>query len=178
MTFVVEDGTGLSTANAYALVAFADSHFADKGLTASWGSDATLKQQAIVKATEYMDLRWGSFLGGYVEVKEPMQALQMPRLDLYDSAGNLVEGIPNLWKKACCEYALISMSSELMPNPQSPTNTGQVVSGSRTKVGPLEFEYTFSENNGGGLVKSYPIPDMMVSSYLTAASISNNRVIR
>lgn len=178
MAFVVEDGTGREDANSYAAVAFADSHFADKGLSAGWGSDSTLKQQALVRATEYMDLRWGSSLGGNIEIKTPKQSLQMPRENLYDPNGILVEGIPANWAKACCEYALIAMTSALMPNPVSSANTGQAVTNSKTKIGPLEFQYEFSKSAGSDLVKSFPIPDLMVQDYLSAASVNNNRVMR
>lgn len=178
MAFVVEDGTGKEDANAYSDVAFADSHFTDKGLTAKWGSDEAAKKAAIIRATEYMDLRWGSSLGGNIESKSPRQALQIPRENLYDSHGFIVEGVPTNWKKACCEYALISLTSDLMPNPVNATNTGQSVTSSKTKIGPLEFEYAFSKSQGDALVKSYPIPDLMVQDYLTAGSVSNNRVTR
>ena len=57
MAFVVEDGTGLENANSFCSVAFADSYFSDRGI-AAWTGSNTVKEQALVRATDYISNRF------------------------------------------------------------------------------------------------------------------------
>lgn len=174
MAFVVEDGTGLSTANCYFDIAFADEYFADSGRSVEWGADTALKQQAGIKATQYMDLIFGPRLQGNREKKSPMQALQMPRENMYDSDGELVEGIPLDWKKACCEYAIRALTSSLLPDPSS--NTGTSTLKRKTEiVGPIETTIEY-EGASTTLIRPYPLADLLVRPYLTL--VASGRVIR
>ncbi len=67
MAFVVEDGTGISGANAYVSDTFVDSYLADRSREGqnSWNLSAvSLKKSAIIAATDYIEIRWGlKFLG-------------------------------------------------------------------------------------------------------------------
>lgn len=173
MAFVVENGTGMSNANAYVDIAFATDYFKDKGQFNNWGSNTTLQQQAIVRATQYMDLRWGSGLSGYVQSKDPLQALAMPRLELYDMNGFLVSGIPANWKKACCEYALIALTTQLLPNPVQTVNGQTIIKKSET-IGPIKRDFEFSRQNDM-MIKPYPLADSLVRIYLRTRT---GRVIR
>lgn len=80
MAFIVEDGTAVPDANAYVSLAAANAYWDDRGASAEWtaASDA-VKQQAIVKATEYINFAfaWVSEEAVYD------QALAWPRYD-YD----------------------------------------------------------------------------------------------
>lgn len=174
MAFTVEDGTGVAGANAYIAVAYADAYFAERGITA-WTGSNTVKEQAIVKATDFIETRWGDRFLGSPEFLDPRQPLGFPRLELYDRAGQLVEGIPEKLKKATAEYALRALSGELMPDPVTDTS-GAMVIGNRQKVGPIETEVTYAASSQGSTVlKPYPAADRLLSEYVRG---SQARAIR
>lgn len=167
MAFTVEDGTGVAGANAYIEVAFADAYFTDRGVTA-WTGDNATKQAAIIKATDYIETRWGDKFKGSPEHLDPRQPLGFPRACLYDRAGQLVEGIPEKLKKATAEYALRALSGELMPDPTVDAS-GAMVIGNRQKVGPIETEVTYAASMGVKTLKPYPAADRLLSEYVHGA---------
>lgn len=67
MTFNVEDGTGVSEANAYVDVAYVTAYLKDRNRSTenNWGTTpASAKQAAIIAATDYIETRWSArFLG-------------------------------------------------------------------------------------------------------------------
>ena len=120
MAFVTEDGTGLSTSNAYASVAEADAYFAES--TALWTGVDAVKQKAIVRATRAIDLMGANkFLG--TKLVET-QALAWPRDGAYDRGGIELTGVPVYLKRAVYEAALQELISE---NATMPNTTQQVV---------------------------------------------------
>ncbi len=192
MAFVVEDGTGLSNSNAYISVADADTHHADRGHT-DWAAalDAN-KELAIVRATDYIDQRFGlKFVG---DKGSSAQALEWPRIGAYDVDGYLFDPLPPQLLKAVSEYALISLrQGDLGPNPQLPvpdsdpadgtTTNGPVPKGEITKevVGPLETEWqplSAARGNGGAnraaqstlvsdfFIPEYPVADLWIEALL------------
>ena len=163
MAFTVEDGTGIEDANAYITTAWADDYFADRGEAAWTGSD-TVKQQAIVKATDYIETRWGASFRGEPEFPDTPQGLSFPRLYLTDRYGRAVEGIPTDLKKATAEYALRALSAALMPDPS--INATGVVVGTREKVGPIETETSYSGFLQNAVLRAYPAADRLLSPYL------------
>ncbi len=86
MTLVVEDGTGITNANAYVSVAAADSYFAARNNTV-WSSKTTAeKEAAILYATSFLD---AAFLWiGHITHDE--QALGWPRGWAYDHEDRLI----------------------------------------------------------------------------------------
>lgn len=157
MAFTVEDGTGVIDANAYITVAWADSYHSDRGHTAWTGADA-LKEQAIVRATDYIETRWGSRFKGSQEFLDPLQPLQWPRLYAYDVNGLAYEGIPVLLKRATAEYAMRALSASLLPDPdrsQGPTTL------MRKKVGPIETETRYAEVVPP-ILQDYPLADRLL----------------
>lgn len=171
MALIVEDGTGLSTSQAYHDAAYADAYFTARGI-AAWTGSTTVKEQAIIRATDYIEARWGPlFLGAPLVLEEPRQALSFPRQLLYDRWGLLVEGVPEDLKKASCEYALRALTAELAPDPVF--ETGGVVQSKRTKVGPIEKETSYV---GGAVVtiRPYPAADALIRQFVS----STNRAIR
>lgn len=108
MAFVVEDGTGLSTATSYLSVADAASFLADRGDTV-WAAAETADQQAaLIRATSAIDQMWfGLFLGTkYSET----QALQWPRADAVDQDDFDLTGVPVYLERATAIAALIELS--------------------------------------------------------------------
>ena len=87
MAFTVEDGTGMSNANAYVTIAEADSYIEDyaRNNTTWANSNDASKKGYIKEATQSLDLIWG---GRYVGVKlDVNQALSFPRFGGYDREG-------------------------------------------------------------------------------------------
>lgn len=160
MPLVVEDGTGLSNANAYVSESFVDTFHADRNNT-SW-ADATSpeKQAAIIRASEYIDKRFGRRFRGFRKLKE--QALEWPRLSSFDDDGFLFSGtddLPRQLEKAAAEYSLRAfLCGVLAPDPIPPVpkqslesgetdrtdEAGTVITGEVTRkkerVGPIEEE--------------------------------------
>lgn len=158
MAFVVEDGTGVSNANAYIDLAYANTYFDDRN-NDDWTATNTKKQAAIIHATDYIDIRWGRlFLG----VKEfTANTLEFPRLYLYDQNYNLVTGIPEKLKQATAEYALRSLTGQLMPDPE--VDAGKIKL-KREKVGPIEEETEYAQVVRD--VKPYPFADRLLREFI------------
>ena len=144
---VVEDGTGLTDANSYVSVVFADDYFTARGVSewAALGTDEK-KEQFLIKATDYIDsiFEWN----GKREFEH--QALRFPRVGLRDYEGAEIKGIPTCLKQAVCDAALIANGTELF---QTKSENGAVVS---EKIGDLAFTYA---NGKGETVTSSTLYD-------------------
>ena len=140
MALVVEDGTGLATAESYLSVADADAYHASRGTAeASWVDlDTEIKEQCLRRATDYLLQTFrGTWKG--VAVKPDTQALDWPRYSVYPSDSVLYAlsstTVPPEVKKACAELALRanvgSLTSDVAP-------TGAVLS---EQVGSIAVTY-------------------------------------
>lgn len=169
MAFTVEDGTWVADANANCTVEFVDAYFTDRGNAAWTGVDA-VKQQAIVRATDYIETVFGPRFRGWKSDAD--QSLSFPRTGLYDSIGRAIEGMPTLVQQATAEYAVRALSAALMPDPVVDATGGRVL-GNRKKVGPIEVETTFSET-AIITIKPYPAADRLLTSLIA----TGGRVVR
>ncbi len=89
-TFVVETGTGSTTANSYCSVATADTYHQDYGNPTAWVSATqTQKEDWLRQATRAVDLRWGGRYPGYSVTST--QALLWPMYGAVDKAGNSID---------------------------------------------------------------------------------------
>lgn len=169
MAFVVEDGTGKNNANSYASVADADAYFADRAVGA-WAGDESVKQAALIKATDYLDARFGArFIG---EKASAEQALEWPRA----GAGFLDSEVPVKLERACFEYAVRALTAELAPDLKVDAS-GLSLFAKKKKVGPIETEYAAQQSGLGStpmLIRPYPAADMLLRGLL----YSSNSVIR
>lgn len=157
MAFTLETGSGVAGANAYIDVAYFRTHHSDRGNTAHLDFTDTDAQAGIIRATEYVDKRFGIRFVGLRKTKA--QGLEWPRLDAFDADGFLLSGpddLPRNLEKAVAEYALRALiCGVLAPDPVLPvpkqdltdssgTRDTDVVTGEvtrkRDKVGPLEEE--------------------------------------
>lgn len=173
MAFVVEDGTGLEDATSYTAIAFADDYFTTRGVT-SWASKTQQeKEVALILATEYSDLRWGSKLQGRPLVSA--QALEFPRRNCYDRYGRVQEGVPNDWQKAICEYALKSFDGSLTP--PAPTSAKEVKK-KKTVVGPITTEVEYQGVAASTSFITYPVADGLAKQFTFSGGSSNGGVIR
>lgn len=166
MTFTVEDGTGIANANSLCAVAFADTYFADRGIAAWTGNTSTVKEPALIRATDYIETRFGMRFKG--EKAEDTQSLSWPRV--YVDADDTV---PIGVKKAVAEYALRALTTILAPDYVT-DESNRLIKSKREKVGPIEQETVFVDGASVFTFRKYPAADALLMPWL----ISNNFVIR
>jgi len=151
---IVEDGTGLTGAQSYISIEFADIYHTLRA-NSVWVNltDEALKVAALVKATDYVDRRWrDQFIGDPLTTT---QALAFPRTEL---------GLPVAFKNAIAEYALREVESPLVPDPDM--GEGAIIK-RREKVGPIEEEIEYGRNGiNSSPFKSYPQADMLLTPYI------------
>lgn len=131
MTLIVEDGTGLQTAESYVTVATADAYHVARGNAAWGGLTLAAKEAALRNGTSYVDTiqRYNGF-----RLTQP-QALEFPRQSCYDWSGFEATGVPMRVQHATCELALRAADGTLFAD---------VARGGRIKsesVGPISTTY-------------------------------------
>lgn len=119
MSLVVEDGSGLSTAESYASVAAATAYWAARTEPAAWAALSTdgEKEVALRQATEYLDARFGARWKGY-HANPLVQALDWPRSSVLDRDGYCVasDSLPTNLVRATIEAAARQASADLAPD--------------------------------------------------------------
>jgi hypothetical protein len=163
LSLIVEDGTGLSTANALVSVADADARHTLLSNTAWTGLDA-VKEAAIARATAYMEQAFRERWSGFRLHKT--QALSWPRwnvwVDGYPIEPNIV---PPEVANACADLALRALSADL----NADLTRGVV----RKKIGPLETEFDpYSPQS-----TRRPAIDMVLAPFLRGSS-ANAMLVR
>lgn len=117
MPLTVETGQGLANADAYVSVAEVLAYATARGLafTAATG----LQEAAIVRATAYLDARYGARFSGS-KLKDRDQALRWPRWDALDAEGILIKSdqVPVEIKHATSEAAIreLAVPNSLQPD--------------------------------------------------------------
>lgn len=166
MAFVVEDGTGLVNATSGASVEEADEYFTDRGITAWTGADS-VKESALIRATDYVEIRWGYRFKYEIEFPDTPQALSFPRLD----DDGVTTGVPVVYKKALFEYALRALDgTELAPDP-TVVETGLGVIAESHKTGPVTDSYRYASKGQGStpmVFRPYPAADQLLRPLLKA----------
>jgi len=156
MAFIVQTPDApLTTANAYISVATFKAYHDDRAGAYSSFSDTDI-EEAIVRATDYIDTRW-TFAGARNDADQstecPRSGVKDPRSGLY-----LNEYPPEL-EEACAEYALSAASGSLYPSPNVDT-TGRSVKMTRKKVaGAVERETEYFHGGGGSTWTAFPVAD-------------------
>lgn len=154
MALVTEDGTGKADAESYIAVADADTYFTARG-NAAWAALSTeQKEQALRKATDYMqaeyDLRWAGERTGET------QALSWPRYNVPMrgvSAGLWPsDAVPTAVARACAELAVRASAGDLT------ADVGAQVK-SET-VGPISVVY----QDGARQQTGYPAIEHMLAA--------------
>jgi hypothetical protein len=181
MAFVPEDGTGLPNANSYGLVAEADEYFVDRGNGAWAALDTNAKQSALIQATDYIDMRYGSrFIG---QEKTNTQGLEWPRIfqpgdKSYEETYGGTGEIPKDLKYATFEYASRASKGPLAPDPVF-SEAGVSVITTHQRVGEVERRFAPTGMSGAGqmwLIKPYPAADLLLQDLLDP--YQGDRVIR
>lgn len=156
MALIVEDGTGKTDAQSYVDLTYVNSYFAARAVGAWTGADA-VKEAAIIRAMDYLETHW-QFLGTKQYPGNP-QALEWPRVGIYDELGQEVTGIPDRLKRAVAEYAVRALAAPLAPDPLT-NQTGQVKR-KREKLGPIEEETEYTGAPPANVI-SYPAADILL----------------
>ncbi len=167
MALIVEDGNGLATAESYVAVAAANTYHTNNG-NAGWTGSDTLKEQALRRATRYLDgyyrARWKGFKRVY------SQALEWPRYDVYDLSGYYVDpaSIPAAVATATCEAALRELAVPGSLSPDVATGAQGVLS-EAVAAGPVSSAKTYSsETNLRPMLQAI---DDLLSALVRSASI-------
>lgn len=188
MVLTVQDDTGtVANANAYIDVAAFKAYHDDRGNT--YGTDDTKIEQAIVKATDYLDSRF-RFIG--VKLASP-QTTQWPRqagtsvflpwadinfvgpdvsfsgpttvVLLTDTQGNAITGIPQAVKDATAEYALRALTAVLFQDAPAPVG-GRMIASHKVTVDVISEETVYAPSQGTGQFQmpAYPAADMKLAA--------------
>lgn len=164
---ITEDGTGLVAANSYVTVQEADDYFLDRA-NATWSAASyTAKETALIKATDYIELRFASKFKSLRLYPDNPQALSFPRVDYLTTPVGI--------KRATYEYAVRALSGELTKDKVA---TDHVNTKTVRKVGPIETvdEISYPTNfQKGSTYNTYVAADDLIKPYLKS---SNNMVIR
>jgi hypothetical protein len=186
MTLVTTPGS--ASADSYATVAEANTHFIARGITTWTGTD-TVKENALRRATTYLDNQYrGRFVG---IAATQTQALAWPRTDgnrdpwhlsftypLVDINGFqiAIDAVPTQIKNACIEVALLALTGVSL----EPTLTrGGAIKSIGKSVGPLRKDITYVD--GAPVVDRYLVIEGLLRGLVTStpgASSGNVKLVR
>jgi hypothetical protein len=166
MALIVEDGTGLSTAESYISVADANTYIAAyRGANATWdAATEASKEVAARQATKYLD-GTNTWKG---QKEFSTQSLDWPRIYAYDETGAAYDGIPTALEQATAEVMFLIITGETIT--ETVTRSGQTI---REKVDVIEVEYA----EGASFQPHYPIVSRLIGD-LVAGSSAMGRVVR
>ena len=122
---------GAANANSYLTLAEADSYLEAHLKSSFWSAlDDEAKKAALISATRELDL---IIYAGRKSTQA--QALQWPRLSIYDRDGYAVTGVPKLLKDAVCEQVMHELTED--ENIASDFDLENLES---VEVGPLKYK--------------------------------------
>lgn len=178
---------GDANQNAYVAESFVDTYHTDRNNTAWFDFTSPEKQSAIIRASEYVDKRFGRRFKG--QRRSFDQGMEWPRIDAVDEDGYSFPDNPTQLQKAVAEYALrAALCGVLAPDPFLPvpkqslesgnTDRTQEPSGEITrkleKVGPVQEETyyrspsqaaTSNPSAGARVVQSGLLDDYIIPQY-------------
>ena len=158
MAFVVETGAGVANANSYASVSAADSYVSDRGLDGWSTLTESLKEQALIKATDFIEATYRDAWKG--ERLASAQTLSWPRLNVIVDGFLLASNIvPIPLVNSCVEMAIKSAAGETLI-----TDQGQRVK--REKIDVIEIEY----QDYSDPTLRYPFVNRLLSPFLLSSS--------
>lgn len=147
--------------NSYASVAYADSYFAVRAVTAWAALTLEQKEAALITATDYLEAlyQWNGTRAGD-------QMLSWPRIGAFVD-GVEITGIPDRIAKACCEAAIRASKGTLLADQDR-----QVVK--RKKADVVEIEY--ADPSGLSFQERYPYINRLLSGFFAdSADDGGNR---
>ena len=146
ITLIVEDGTGLATANSYISLADANTYFTNKGTAgAQWAASDELKNEYLVRACTALDDLYGRKYISYLRASDTtVQSLLWPRENVWDRHNRRIPqgSIPQEVKDAQCELALgLQLGVDLYPEGRKSNN---LLSESVT-IGEISQSFTYQK---------------------------------
>jgi len=166
MPLIVQNATGtVEDANAYVTVDELIAYFNDRGFAAD-DFDTEEIEYSITNATDYIDYTFE-----YRSAKENTdQSTEFPRVQF---------GLPNDVKKACFEYARISLEGVSLSPVFTYDDNGQEIKSTSVGVGPLKETIVYQDEGGKDSVKQHPKADKYLRKYLIrAVNSSTNSLVR
>lgn len=164
MSLIVEDATGLSTAESYLSVSDADAYFAAHGAPATWTGATAVKETALRMATQYMDAVYGSRWQG--ERFADDQRLDWPRAWVEIDGVEVDEApLPRALTEACAELAHrhLTETGGLFPD----VDTERNVASESDSVGPLSTSRSYVGSKP--TQKRYSMVEAIISRLLQPA---------
>ncbi|CAB4180586.1 hypothetical protein UFOVP1040_82 [uncultured Caudovirales phage] len=151
MSLIVEDGTGLASAESYLSVADAKAYWTARGMSIGSTADGVLEEKLRLAAA-YIDSSW-RFKGAKLVAA---QALEFPRSGLIDWSSNAVTGIPKRLKDATAEAAFKAIGEDLFVDQD---RGGMVRS---ETVGPISVTYA----DGAPAGKTFTVVERLLAQYI------------
>lgn len=137
MTLIVEDGTGLPGAESPISVSEATALLAEIGITTAWTGLGEPRLEGLLRrATSTIQNEWRF----YGSLKNTLQGISFPRVDLQDFEGRSVIDVPRPYKESVAELAY-SLSS----NPDIVADVDAEVE--QVKVGPIDIKLASSSSS-------------------------------
>ncbi len=160
---------GDTAADSYADVSVCVAYALAKGLTFP-GTDATLSEQALRRATSWIDANYRNRFPGYPT--DVWQALEWPRTGVFYRGRSSIASnvIPQQILSACCEAAVREFAEPGSLNPD--LERGGAIK--RLKAGSVEVEYGASATPQ----TAFQIIDGILSGLLEAPSQYTARAVR
>lgn len=158
MALIVEDGTGLATAESYISVADADTYIASyKGADTTWDAATDgAKEIAARQATKYLDgvYKWQG------EIYAAAQALDWPRNYIYNDRGLMETGIPTALEQATAEMMFLIITGVTIT-----VDVDRESQVKREKIDVIETEY----EAGASQQPSFPIVNRLLSNFVISS---------
>lgn len=166
MALIVEDGTGLPDAESYVSVTDADEYHSARG-NAAWTGSEAVKEQALRRATAYLDGRYGRQWPG-TRVLGREQRLSWPRVNASDVTGEVIAGteVPFEVVQATCEAALRALSGPLVTDLSIAQQRIK-----RQKIDVIETEFDLSPAAGSAL-PVITVIDQLLASLIRPVSLT------
>lgn len=169
-TFVVEDGTGLATANSYLSVAGATAYFEAYSDPSEWNLASTSdRETALRMATQWIDNR---FRGRWKGTRgTATQRLAWPRAGVVDEDGYGVEDdeVPQRLEEATAEMALRFVATASVTDIEADVDQSTQVVRERKRVDVLETETQYLPG-GKRTGTSYPKVGMLLAGLLRSGN--------
>ena len=170
VTFVVEDGTGLTDANSYISDTDADDYFDNHGPSARfalWTAAAgPIRQEALRLATQYLDVTYeGRWRGNRTN---KTQSLSWPREGVEDDDSFRFDNdvLPQDLLDATSEAALRSLTEGTTPLVPDLDTDSQGISRDRVVVGPITSDVSYTGTNTE--FKKFSLVDRLLKSLIHA----------
>lgn len=144
MALILEDGTGLSTAEAYASVAEADTYWGLHDSPVAWtGATTTAKESALRTATEWIDDKYGTRFQGS-RIQQRTQRLAFPRYGVeVDQVVMDPSPLPRRLKEATIELAKRHIDQIAAGSSLADDVTDGTLSSSSVTLGPISESKTY-----------------------------------